>query len=108
MSAIMQKTWADEEHVGKLTVSIMNTLSKKFHTEAKKPEEEVNDDKLIKFSQAIGYQAQIFSGLQKNHEFAKRLQSVEKILSRANTGDPMTNNPVINAEKELNTDSKLV
>jgi len=97
----MAKSWADEEHVGKLTVAVMNVLNKKFHVESKKTDEKIDLDKLIKFSQAIGYQAQIFSGLQKNHEFAKRLKSVEEKIQNVNTDDPYSNNPVLPAEAEL-------
>jgi len=104
----MKKSWADEEVVGKITVSIMNILSAKFHKESKKPDEEIDLDKLIKFSQAIGYQSQIFSGLQKNHEFAKRLKSIEGKLSRVNTDDPMSISPILGAEKELKATQKLV
>ena len=79
----MTKVWADPDHVGKITVSIMNTLSAYFHKEAKKSEEDQDFDKLIKLSQACGYQAQLYSGLQKSHEFARRLDRIDKVLETA-------------------------
>ena len=81
MSPNMVDDWTDPAHVGKISVSIMDKLYEIFEKEAKKEDEEINLDVLIKLSQATGYQAQVYSGLQKNHEFAKRLQSIEKTLS---------------------------
>ena len=96
------KEWTDPEHVGKVTVSHLNLLSGAFHKEMKKSDEEKNYDLIIKLSQAAGYQAQLYSGLQKNHEFAKRLQSIEKTLSRATPEDlSLGLNPVLQAESEL-------
>ena len=98
----MTKAWADPDHVGKITVSIMNILSKHFHKEAKKSEEDQDFDKLIKLSQACGYQAQLYSGLQKSHEFARRLDRIDKVLE---TATPETLalglNPVVIEENEM-------
>jgi hypothetical protein len=80
----MAEEWTDPSHVGKISVSIMDILFTEFKKESEKDEDTQDIDKLIKLSQATGYQAQVFSGLQKNHEFAKRLQSVEKLLSAEN------------------------
>lgn len=104
----MKKAWADPEHVGKITISILDILSKEFHIEAKKGDDEKNFDNLIKLSQAAGYQSQLYSGLQKSHEFAKRLKRIEKELDLTDTQNVMLQNPVIAAEEELKTNSKLV
>ena len=77
----MVDEWTDPTHVGKISVSIMDVLFAEFEKEAKKEDDTKDFDKLIKLSQATGYQAQVFSGLQKNHEFAKRLQSIERTLT---------------------------
>jgi len=96
------KVWADPDHVGKITVSIMNILSAHFHKEAKKSEEDQNFDKLIKLSQACGYQAQLYSGLQKSHEFARRLDRIDKVLQSATPEDlALGQNPVIIEENEI-------
>ena len=51
---------------------------------------------MIKLSQAAGYQAQIYAGLQKTFDMAKRIEEVEKVIQNA---DPemlaMGMNPVI-------------
>jgi hypothetical protein len=76
----VHKTWDSVEHVGKVTISILNLLSKEFHKEAKK--EKPDYSLLTKLSSACGYQAQLYSGLQKNHEFAKRLEEIENSMKK--------------------------
>ncbi len=98
----MKQGWADPDHVGKVTVSILDVLAKAFHRESAKSEDERDYEKLIKLSQATGYQAQLYSGLQKSHEFARRLQSIEKTLETATPEDLAFGlNPVLAAEAEL-------
>jgi hypothetical protein len=98
----MNKEWTDADHVGKVVVSHLNFLSKEFHKHIQKPDEEKNYDLIIKLSSAAGYQAQLYSGIQKNHEFAKRLQSIERSMSKATPEDlAYKQNPVIIAEEEL-------
>jgi hypothetical protein len=100
----MKGTWADPGHVGKITISILDILSKEFHKAAKKEETEKDYDLIIKLSQAAGYQAQLYSGLQKSHEFARRLQSIEATLKTATPeGLAMGMSPVLQAEEELKT-----
>ena len=99
----MKKTWADPEHVGKVTIRILDTLSGQFFKEMKK--EDKGMDLAIKLSQAAGYQAQLYSGLQKSHEFSRRLQSIEKTLSNATAEDlALGQNPVLISETD--TESK--
>jgi len=54
---------------------------------------------LIKISQAMGYQSQIYAGISKTFDMAKRLEDVEKVLQ---TADPeslaMGLSPVVQAE----------
>ena len=95
----MSKNWAEPEHVGKITISILNVLTKEFHKEAEK--ESPDHKLLVKLSSACGYQSQLYSGLQKNHEFAKRLQSIEKFTIMATAEEiALGNNPVVIAEAE--------
>ncbi len=98
----MKNGWADPEHVGKVTISILDILSGLFHKEAKKKDDAKDYDLLVKLSQAAGYQAQLYSGLQKSHEFARRLQRLEKDM---NTYTPeetaLKNNPVLIEENNL-------
>jgi len=76
----VHKTWDSAEHVGKVTISILNILSKEFHKEAKKDNPDYG--LMTKLGSACGYQAQLFSGLQKNHEFAKRLDEIEDSIKK--------------------------
>jgi hypothetical protein len=95
----MRKAWADPEHVGKITISTLNILTKEFHKEAKKTE--IDYDLLVKLSQAAGYQCQLYSGLQKSHEFARRLQSIEKTLANATPEDlALGQSPALLADME--------
>lgn len=91
----MEKGWSRPEHVGKVVVSILDSLTGFYHAEEAKGEDK--DLKLmIQLSQAAGYQAQIYAGLQKTFDMAKRIESVEKVLEKA---DPemlaMGANPVV-------------
>ena len=102
------KVWADPDHVGKVTISIMNVLAKAFHVQAGKSEENRDYELLIKLSSACGYQAQLYSGLQKSHEFAKRLDSIDKVLSKATPEDlALGMNPVVIAEEDRRTSLAL-
>jgi len=95
----MNKTWAEPSHVGKVTISILNVLFREFHKEAGKDKPDHN--LLIKLGGACGYQAQLYSGLQKNHEFGKRLKSLEKAVQSATPEElALGRNPVIFAEEE--------
>lgn len=91
----MEKAWSRPDHVGKVVVSILDSLTKFYHAEEKKGEDK--DIRLmIQLSQAAGYQAQIYAGLQKTFDMAKRIEQVEKVLEKA---DPellaMGTNPVV-------------
>jgi len=92
----MNKNWAEPEHVGKITISILNTLTGEFYKESAKDEKDYS--LLIKLASACGYQAQLYSSLWKNHEFSKRLQNLEKNFQR--TDSIYLNNPVVIAEEE--------
>lgn len=100
----MRRSWTSPEHVGKITISILNELSKEFHKEAAKPDEEKDGDKLLKIAGACGYQSQVYSGIQKTFDMARRIEEVEKVLERA---DPemlaMGANPVTIAEEDQRT-----
>ena len=97
----MKRDWADPSHVGKITVSHLNLLSKAFHKQMSKAEEEKDYDLIIKLSQAAGYQAQLYSGLQKSHEFSRRLESIEKQMGQIKMDDIMLQNPILTAEAEI-------
>ena len=95
----MNKNWAEPEHVGKITISILNTLTGEFYKESAKDEKDYS--LLIKLASAIGYQSQLYSSLWKNHEFSKRLQSIEKELQSATPEDlALGRNPAVIAEEE--------
>ncbi len=99
----MEKVWSNPEHVGKLVINNIDTLSKHFNTEEKKGDER-DVGLLIKLSQAMAYQAQIYSGLQKAFDMTKRVQQIERVLEKA---DPealaMGMNPVVIAEVDERT-----
>jgi len=96
----MKKQWADASHVGKITISVLDNLSKLFHMELKK--EDSDFTVLLKLGGAIGYQAQIYSALQKNHDISQRLDNVEKTMSVANAETlAMGMSPVRIAEDDL-------
>jgi len=100
----MNKTWAEPSHVGKVTISILDIFAREFHKESGK--DQIDHNLLIKLGGACGYQAQLYSGLQKNHEFAKRLQRIEKEVQNADAESiAMGQNPVLSAEAD--TKSKL-
>lgn len=102
----MPKGWVPAEHVGKITTSILDILAREFFKESKN--KELDHGMLIKLSQACGYQAQLYSGLQKNIEYANRLESVEKTISGATPEDlAMGNNPVLQEEANLKTKEQL-
>ena len=90
----MKKGWARPEHVGKITIAILDKLSAKFFEEVNK--EDPDFKLLISLSQAAGYQAQLYGGLQKTHDYAKRIEKIEKFMEHA---DPellaMGLNPVV-------------
>lgn len=98
--------WARPDHVGKITVAMLDVLSEEFFVESKKQDRDF--EKLIKISQAAGYQAQLYNGLQKNFDFAKRVEEIEEIVRNA---DPeklaMGNSPVLVAEEDLRTTHAL-
>lgn len=91
----MDKGWSRPEHVGKVVVNTLDVLTKYFHIEEKKGEDK-DMSLIVKLSQAMGYQAQIYAGLQKTFDMAKRIQQVEEALQNA---DPeslaMGMNPVV-------------
>ena len=104
----MRKEWSSPEHVGKIVISHLHLLSGEFHKKMKEPDEEKDYDLIIKLSSAAGYQAQLYSGIQKQHEFARRLQRIEKELTTSH--DPnslLSKNPVINAEVDLQVQDSL-
>ena len=96
----MEKGWSRPEHVGKMTIHTLEVLSRYFNEEDKK-----GDDKdmklIIQLSSAMGYQAQIYGGLQKTFDMAKRVEEIEAVLEKA---DPellaMGLNPVPIAEDD--------
>ncbi len=95
----MRKEWADPSHVGKITIRILDSLSAEFFKEMKKDDKDM--DVAIKLSQAAGYQAQLYSGLQKSHEFSRRLQSIEKTLANATPEDlALGQSPALLADME--------
>ena len=95
----MNKTWAEPEHVGKITISILDTLTEEFHKESAKDEKDYS--LLIKLASACGYQAQLYSSLWKNHEFSKRLQILEKAVNSATAEDlALGKNPAVIAEAD--------
>jgi hypothetical protein len=100
----MAKGWATAEHVGHVTISILDVLAKEFHKANAKGEDK-DHALLIKLSQAVGYQSQLYSGLQKSIEYAKRLEEVEKVVQHASAEDlALGQSPVLQAEDELKKD----
>lgn len=79
----MKKSWTSPEHVGKITISILNKLAAEFHKETSKADEDKDHDKILKLAGACGYQSQVYSGIQKIHDFAKRVEEIEKTLEKA-------------------------
>ena len=101
------KDWQSAEHVAKIGLSIMHVLAQEFHIEAAKPSAEKDHSLMVKLSQAVGYQSQLFSALQKSHEFARRLQNVEKATRMLSPEElAYKHNPVVLAEKQM-IDDKL-
>lgn len=95
----MKREWSEPSHVGKVTIRILDILSGEFFKEMKKETRDM--DLAIKLSQAAGYQCQLYSGLQKSHEFARRLQSIEKTLANATPEDlALGQNPALLADME--------
>ena len=96
------KDWTSAEHVAKIGLSIMHVLAEEFHIEASKPTGEKDHSLMVKLSQAVGYQSQLFSALQKSHEFARRLNAVEKATHHISPEDlAYRNNPVVIEEQRL-------
>ena len=97
----MRKSWAQPDHVGKIVISVLDKLAREFHKEFEKDANEKDFDKLIRLAQSCGYQSQIYSGLQKNHDMAIRIEKVEAFMQDA---DPeklaMGNSPVLIAEED--------
>jgi len=78
----MEKGWARPDHVGKMTIHTLEVLSRHFNEEDKKGDD--RDMKLlIQLSSAMGYQAQIYAGLQKTFDMAKRVEYIEAALEKA-------------------------
>jgi len=99
----METAWSNPEHVGKLVINNLNVLSKYFNEEEKKgTEKDIN--LIIKLSQAMGYQAQIYASIQKTFDMTKRVEEIEHILERA---DPeslaMGMNPVVISDVDERT-----
>ena len=85
----------------------MHVLAEEFHIEASKPTGEKDHSLMVKLSQAVGYQSQLFSALQKSHEFARRLNAVEKSTSMLSPEELAYKfNPTVIADKH-NEDAKL-
>lgn len=101
----MVKDWTSPEHVAKIGLSIMHVLAEEFHIEAKKPTGEKDHSLMVKLSQAVGYQSQLFSALQKSHEFARRLNAVEKATHNLTPEElALQYNPALIAERQLQDD----
>jgi hypothetical protein len=95
----MNKTWSDVDHVGKITISILDSLTKEYNLEL----EQDNPDLtlLVKLASAVGYQAQLYSSLYKNHEISKRIDYLEKQMKGLGAQDmAMLYNPVVIAEDD--------
>ena len=85
----------------------MHVLAQEFHIEAKRPTDERDHTLMVKLSQAVGYQSQLFTSLQKNHEFARRLMQVEKATRIISPEDlAYKNNPTLLADLQ-NEEDKL-
>ncbi len=97
----MARDWTSAQQIAQLGLSIMYELAKEFHIEASKPSAEKDHNLMIKLSQAVGYQTQLFTSLQKNHEFAKRLVQVEAQTQIISPEDlAYKHNPALMAEQE--------
>lgn len=98
----MPKGWVPAEHVGKVSTSILDVLAAEFFKESNKPNDEKDLGLLMKLSGACGYQAQLYSGLQKNIEYAQRLEQVEKDVTHVTPADlALGDNPVLKEEAEF-------
>jgi len=102
------RDWTAAEKMGKISVSIIEKLTRAFHIESNKPDGEKNYDLMIKLSQATAYQTTVYSSLQKNHEYERRLQRVEKTVKGIDPSDlAMKNSPILSAEEEMKSKEKL-
>ena len=105
----MVKEWASAEHVAKIGLSIIEVLAKEFHVEAAKPSPEKDHSLMVKLSQAVGYQCQLYSALQKSHEFARRLKQVEKDTRMLSPEElAYKHNPVVIAEQQMEDDKQRI
>ena len=105
----MVRNWESAEHVAKIGLSIMHVLASEFHIEAGKPIGEKDHSLMVKLSQAVGYQSQLFSALQKSHEFARRLQQVEKATRMLSPEElAYKHSPVLLAEKQIIDDKMRI
>ena len=100
------KDWTSAEHIGKIAVSTINVLSKEFHKAANQPDDKKDYKLIIALSQANGYQCQLYSALQKSHEYERRLQAVERTVKNSTSDELLKLNPVIAAEEELKSQEK--
>jgi hypothetical protein len=104
----MKRSWAEPEHIGKICVSVIDVLSREFHIESKKPRDEQDYDKLIRIGGAIGYQAMNYNSLQKSHEFAARMKTIEKKLQQFNPEEiAMQHSPVLKEEETLKAQAEF-
>lgn len=87
--------------VGSKLVSIIGVLETKFYAMSKKSEEELDVELLIKLSHAVGYQAQIYAMLLKDHIYERRLERLENAMSMTDTKLAMELSPVIIYKKDL-------
>lgn len=103
----MAREWTSAQQIAQLGLSIMYELAKEFHIEASKPTAEKDHNLMIKLSQAVGYQSQLFTSLQKNHEFAKRLVQVEAATQIISPEDlAYRNTPMLLAEQKRDDELK--
>ena len=103
------KDWTSAEHVASIGLSIMHVLATEFHIEAAKPIGEKDHSLMVKLSQAIGYQSQLFSALQKSHEFARRLNAVEKSTAMLTPEElDYKFNPVVLSDQQTEEAKQLI
>ncbi len=100
------RDWTAAEKMGKISVSIIEKLAGEFHRQSKAITP--NYELMMKLSQATAYQTTVYSSLQKNHEYERRLQYVEKTVKGIDPSDlAMKNSPILSAEDELRNQEKL-
>ena len=90
------------QEIGSKICHIMDVLTAHFDKLSKKSDEELDPELLIKLAHAVGYQAQVYSTLLKNHQYENRLARIETELAITDVkAVSMALSPAIIYEKDI-------